>query len=1194
MFSSVEKITTDKGSVSPVYLKTLQSLFSNIKSATFSTLHKVRPQALAKFKHLTSLHLMHAPQRVTRQQLLDNLQSGIIKLLLPDYVSIVSQYRNSLFLQPLIYYFDYIKQSKDFLKAKSMCPIHKDRLPSLSTYRDESILKHINQRRFGLTLACKRLFEFISKHLVGQLVLPFEDLHKGHYSNQYCLMGKSIKTLTIELPDGKQRWDCLGHQYYSNVQRLEFEPTVYNFKLPNADKLFLSLSRLQSLTSLDLSQSKLDAISGVMLTQLKNLQLLKLYYNFQYQSTHLMSFQSLVLLPDIKGSRCRDHYYLPHSNDYHDNIQKISIRVVANNRLHHYRPAISNEIVLMTQEKNTFQFVNRDNNNNNNNNNDDDDVILLDRGEEEEAISTTKLVNVITKRRKNNNNDDDKVNNNNNNNQQDSNKDDSTLAANVQERNRLNNNNKRIRDDDDNDDKEKYKMIDNNPLCDYNKGILEYSLPWPIIGRILDQLWTESSICTCYYSHQFIDTLKSQPASSFVPLHYYQMWPVYQPLMEVYKESRMKCPMHVYHYLNDMCPSINIAKPFVPQLNNNDRNKWRYQLLAQTLSTYKHLTSLNMTGVPYGTDQHQLLNNLPSGIIKLLLPDEWCDEPITLPPNLANTIEISNIIPAIQMPNLHTFHIPITSYNMSYSFDHPKVTKLVHHYRFSTLELIVPPTIDTLKFSRLANPIFHDINAVIKTNVFDALKVRKLILFGKYEISDTTINDFKRIGYEYQGTIFKASSKRQLHFIKTTTPPEIIIETPQIVVPTTTMPTIFTKNPTLPYYLIEKIVRYSWNSYYCTCEVEHIYLDYIKQSKEFLKVKSMCPIHKDSLPSITTYRSESIVGQTNQRRFGSTLTCKRLFEYVSKHLVSRVILPFQDEERSMVHKEHYSNQYCLMGKSIKTLTIELPDSEQSWDCMGHQYYSNVQRLEFEPTIYEFQLPNADKLFLSLSRLQSLTSLDLSQSKLDAISGVMLTQLKNLPLLKLYYNFVDNQFLFQEEDESENDKDDDQDPPNRWPLTQLLEAISINSFDVIPKLGRLPKLRSLRIIIDQPEKGDIAELTNEQLQSILPLCITKLSFVDYNIAKISKYNPRVKELVLLPNRHLTRSYSDDQFYFPHDNDYHDNIQKISIRVAANNYLNYFRPAIVNESNFQFIGTFYNYASSDRIVRHKWVYSRKSST
>ncbi|EGG24175.1 hypothetical protein DFA_06322 [Cavenderia fasciculata] len=54
----------------------------------------------------------------------------------------------------------------------------------------------------------------------------------------------------------------------------------------------------------------------------------------------------------------------------------------------------------------------------------------------------------------------------------------------------------------------KSKMVDNNPLFDYNKGQLEYSLPWPIIGRILDLAWTESTICTCYYIDQFVNTLK--------------------------------------------------------------------------------------------------------------------------------------------------------------------------------------------------------------------------------------------------------------------------------------------------------------------------------------------------------------------------------------------------------------------------------------------------------------------------------------------------------------------------------------------------------------------------------------------------------------------------------------------------------------------------------------------------------------
>ncbi|EGG24176.1 hypothetical protein DFA_06323 [Cavenderia fasciculata] len=43
----------------------------------------------------------------------------------------------------------------------------------------------------------------------------------------------------------------------------------------------------------------------------------------------------------------------------------------------------------------------------------------------------------------------------------------------------------------------KRKMVDDNPLYNYNKGQVEYSLPWPIIGRILDLVWTGTSICYC-------------------------------------------------------------------------------------------------------------------------------------------------------------------------------------------------------------------------------------------------------------------------------------------------------------------------------------------------------------------------------------------------------------------------------------------------------------------------------------------------------------------------------------------------------------------------------------------------------------------------------------------------------------------------------------------------------------------------
>ncbi|EGG19714.1 hypothetical protein DFA_00292 [Cavenderia fasciculata] len=384
------------------------------------------------------------------------------------------------------------------------------------------------------------------------------------------------------------------------------------------------------------------------------------------------------------------------------------------------------------------------------------------------------------------------------------------------------------------------------------------------------------------------------------------------------------------------------------------------------------------------------------------------------------------------------------------------------------------------------------------------------------------VNLSKVIIYDYDKESTPAGFDSPTTTTTTIITPEITIETSTPTsseIPTTTI-TMMTNNPTLPFSIIEKIVRYSWNSY--------------------------------------------------------------------KQLVKRVALPCQDEERSIQHR-HYSNQYFLLGKSIKTLTIAMPSgwSDKCWDCLV--LYSNiVQCLEFGPITgyYPFNLPSPDKLFLSLSRLQSLTSLDMSQWSLDWVGARGLTQLKNLPLQRLYYIHKCNQFLFQQQ------KEGDDDNPCTWPLSRSLEAVSINSFDVIPMLGRLPKLRHLRIIIDETGSYGIAKLTNQQIKSKLPKRITKLSFTDSNIAKISKYNPQVKELALLPDIKTLTEFS--QFNLPHDYDHHDhNIEKISIIVATNNINWHFRPTISQLCNLQFIGTFYKYVStnsSSRIVHHKSVYMR----
>ncbi|EGG20453.1 hypothetical protein DFA_07577 [Cavenderia fasciculata] len=668
----------------------------------------------------------------------------------------------------------------------------------------------------------------------------------------------------------------------------------------------------------------------------------------------------------------------------------------------------------MKQRKNTFQFVNRSHSSNsdsNNNNNNEEDDATLDKNHEVIDIDLEETINNntkhVTKRRKNSNNSVDSTTDNNINHNKTKDIDQQRKRSSASQ---FNNNNKRFHDEDAEDDDHveeekksraiytendlksklkkdlllicqelgvdapnnqtkdviigriiktqkdrltfKEKMVDNNPLCDFNKGSLEYSLPWPIISRILDQVWTESSICTCYFSDRFTSTLqlpqghivRSQQSQQHLgAFDYYQMWPVFQPMLDEYKESRMKCPMHAYHYLNGVEPLINIYTPFIAY-SRNDSNKWRYQLLGISkrvnqflssknfanvrlgftpdtwnhlnnqycpikapkqlkltksltedvfanqntsmlshvekisfqniliipqpqyfkfiirqfkniksltipnyrmklsfVSKFKNLTSLNLKCSSENTNRQELLDLIQLGMVKLLLPNLWCVEPISLKTELANTIQVSNIHPPNQMPNLHTFHIPSSEYNMS-SFNHPNVTKLVKCDHKPSIELIVPPNISILKLTTTQNSLNPN---SIQTNIFNGLNVDQLIITTHQEITDKTINSFKRLGYEYHGARFKGStsSKRNLQFIKTTTTPDITIIKPPLEEVENLCKITIANNPTLPYYLIEKIVRYSWNSYYCTCEMANetigdiTFADYIKQSQEFIKVK---------------------------------------------------------------------------------------------------------------------------------------------------------------------------------------------------------------------------------------------------------------------------------------------------------------------------------------------------------------------
>ncbi|EGG20450.1 hypothetical protein DFA_07574 [Cavenderia fasciculata] len=124
----------------------------------------------------------------------------------------------------------------------------------------------------------------------------------------------------------------------------------------------------------------------------------------------------------------------------------------------------------------------------------------------------------------------------------------------------------------------------NNPLCDYIR-----------IGWIF--------ITVVNHNHRLVDTLRSQPPN-YQMFEHYQMWPVYQPLLEQHKESKMNV---------------------------------QFEWIAQ----FKNLTSISLKVKTCPTiKRRKLLDILQPGIVKLILPKDWCENPIKLKPDLANTIQI--------------------------------------------------------------------------------------------------------------------------------------------------------------------------------------------------------------------------------------------------------------------------------------------------------------------------------------------------------------------------------------------------------------------------------------------------------------------------------------------------------------------------------------------------------------------------
>ncbi|EGG16190.1 hypothetical protein DFA_09218 [Cavenderia fasciculata] len=734
----------------------------------------------------------------------------------------------------------------------------------------------------------------------------------------------------------------------------------------------------------------------------------------------------------------------------------------------------------------------------------------------------------------------------------------------------------------------KSKMIDNNPLLDYNKGSLEYSLPWPIIRRIISQLWQESSICTCYYNQQIDNLIKeNQNTNRFI----YQKWPL---CLMLWNESRMKCPMHTYHYFNDLDPSTNISKLIAS--TSNQKNKWRFQLLTiskrinqfissryldnvllrlnqdtlnhlnnqycpiktpkvlllynsndltfigdqnttifnqveklkihrvdlkppnnkilpkifkniksitatysnvlghlqydrlcqkQFLSSFKNLTSINLQSCQhFNYNRDVFLTALTKittggGITKLLLPIDWCALPIDLDTKLADSIVNSNIIPPQQMPNLKTFHF--YNYQMvGYTFIDTNLTTIVDHSHNGCPNINpfinnIPPTISTIKL-KSGDEILKPLLAC-GLLIFN---INKVLIDSIYEMTDQMINQFTKIGYKYHGATFKSptTTKRQFTFIKSIPTAPKITKTKTLTISTTKKTTACStnqrvitnsnnnnnNNPTLPFYLIEKIIKYSWHRYYCTCEPETNQNDSLfKKCQQLCNAKSKCPIHKNS---------------------------------AVLNLIKRIT--FKSSQVTNIQSK-FTNQYCLLGKSIETLTLDIDDANSDLKFPQLDHYSNVSRLTAE--IYQ-----AEDSFPLLVEFKSLTSLDISQIKMYPNGLVMeelIDGLKDMSLKKLY--FCENQIpesIF--EDSS---------------LSRSLESISINVNDMLtytPRLFNLPKLRHIRIINNNHQTPFYKDLLTKNFgfPSSLPPGIQKISTNDAICTKICIHNPQVKELVYL--------------------------------------------------------------------------------
>ncbi|EGG19792.1 hypothetical protein DFA_06894 [Cavenderia fasciculata] len=130
--------------------------------------------------------------------------------------------------------------------------------------------------------------------------------------------------------------------------------------------------------------------------------------------------------------------------------------------------------------------------------------------------------------------------------------------------------------------------------------------------------------------------------------------------------------------------------------------------------------------------------------------------------------------------------------------------------------------------------------------------------------------------------------------------------------------------PTLPFHLIEKIIKYSWNGYYCTCHFDKP-CDPRESSLSFLcseykNVKSKCLVHRDVVPDLQGQSNQpSHIARINQLRFSLTMICKRLFSFISKQLFTSVGWCIWTRYWATFTDRHYSNPFCLFVSRVYSL-----------------------------------------------------------------------------------------------------------------------------------------------------------------------------------------------------------------------------------------------------------------------------------